>query len=117
MEVVEHVDSLPEFLSQCASLVRPEGLMVVATINRTWAAAVIAIFGGEYVLGWLPKGTHHYDKLVRPGEVTAGLGHEFRELDRTGVRVNPFNRAFSFTRWMGVNYMLLLQRGPSAADG
>ena len=117
MEVVEHVDSLPEFLAQCGSLVRPGGLMVVSTINRTWAAAVIAIFGAEYVLGWLPKGTHHYGKLVRPVEVTAGLGPGYRELDRTGVRVNPFNRAFSYTRWMGVNYMLLVQREQSARDG
>ena len=110
MEVVEHVDALPEFLAQCGQLTRPGGLMLVATINRTWAAAVIAIFGAEYVLRWLPKGTHHYRKLVRPGEVLSGLGTGFRELDRTGVRVNPINRAFSYTPWMGVNYMLMLRR-------
>ena len=110
MEVVEHVERLPDFLAHCARLVRPGGVMVVSSINRTAAAALIAIFGAEYVLRWLPRGTHQYRKLVRPGEVIAGLGGEYRVLDRTGVRVNPFNRAFSLTRWMGVNYMLVMQR-------
>jgi 2-polyprenyl-6-hydroxyphenyl methylase/3-demethylubiquinone-9 3-methyltransferase len=110
MEVVEHVDGLPGFLADCARLVRPGGLMLVATINRTWAAGLIAIFGAEVVLRWLPRGTHHYRKLVRPTEVTAGLGAGFSLLHQTGVRVNPFNRAFGYTDWMGVNYMLLLQR-------
>ena len=110
MEVVEHVDGLPRFLCDCGQLVRPGGLMFVSTINRTWAAALIAIFGAEYVLRWLPRGTHHYRKLVRPAEVLSGLGPGFQALDRTGVRVNPITRAFSYTRWMGVNYMLLVQR-------
>lgn len=117
MEVVEHVEGLPEFLAACGRLVRPGGVMLVATINRTWAAALIAIFGAEVVLRWLPRGTHHYRKLVRPGEVVAGLGAGFRLLDRTGVRVNPVNRRFSYTRWLGVNYMLLLQRATGKADG
>lgn len=110
MEVVEHVDGLPEFLANCARLVRPGGLMLVATINRTAAAALIAIFGAEQVLRWLPRGTHHYRKLVRPGEISAGLGDGLELLHQTGVRVNPFNRTFSYTRWMGVNYMMLWRR-------
>mgnify|MGYP005855929619 CR=1 FL=1 len=114
MEVVEHVEGLPAFLADCGQLVRPGGVMLVATINRTWAAALIAIFGAEVVLRWLPRGTHHYRKLVRPGEIIAALGDGFRLLDRTGVRVNPLNRRFSYTPWMGVNYMLLLQRRPEA---
>ena len=114
MEVVEHVEGLPGFLADCGRLVRPGGVTLVATINRTWAAALIAIFGAEVVLRWLPRGTHHYRKLVRPGEVMAGLGDRFRLLDQTGVRVNPLTRAFSYTRWMGVNYMLLLRRDPEA---
>jgi len=112
MEVVEHVEQRPLFLEQCARLVRPGGVMVVSTINRTWAAGLTAILGAEYLLRWLPRGTHHYRKLVRPAEVTAGLGADFRCLHRTGVRVNPFNRHFSFTPWMGVNYMLVMQRQP-----
>lgn len=110
MEVVEHVEQLPDFLAACARLVRPGGAMVVATINRTPVAWLLAIVGAEYVLRWLPKGTHHYRKFVRPAELIAGLGDRFLVLDRTGVRVNPFNRAFSYTGFEGVNYMMMLQR-------
>jgi 2-polyprenyl-6-hydroxyphenyl methylase / 3-demethylubiquinone-9 3-methyltransferase len=110
MEVVEHVEHLADFLADCGRLVRPGGVMFVASINRTIAAFLIAIVGAEYVLRWLPKGTHHYRKLVRPDEVRQALSNDFELKDGTGVRVNPFNRAFSYTGWMGVNYMLLLQR-------
>jgi 2-polyprenyl-6-hydroxyphenyl methylase/3-demethylubiquinone-9 3-methyltransferase len=110
MEVIEHVEHLPEFLADCGRLVRPGGVMFIASINRTFAAFVVAIFGAEYLLRWLPKGTHHYRKLVPPREVEAVLGDDFRIKDRTGVRVNPFNRVFSYTGWMGVNYMLFMQR-------
>jgi 2-polyprenyl-6-hydroxyphenyl methylase/3-demethylubiquinone-9 3-methyltransferase len=111
MEVIEHVEHLPEFLADCGRLVRPGGVMFIASINRTLAAFVVAIFGAEYLLRWLPKGTHHFRKLVSPREVEAVLGDDFTIKDRTGVRVNPFNRVFSYTGWMGVNYMLFMQRG------
>jgi len=111
MEVVEHVENLSAFLPVCGKLVRPGGLMVVATINRTLAALLIAIFGAEYVLGWMPKGTHHWRKLVKPDEVTGALGDGFRLVDRTGVRINPLDRSFHFSRYMGVNYMLVLKKG------
>lgn len=110
MEVVEHVENLPAFLAACGVLVRPGGVMAVATINRTLAALVIAIFGAEYVLRWLPKGTHHWRKLVKPAEALSGLGDAFTLLHRTGVRVNPFNRSFHFTPYLGVNYLLLVQK-------
>lgn len=110
MEVIEHVEHLPEFLADCGRLVRPGGVMFIASINRTLAAFVVAIFGAEYLLRWLPKGTHHFRKLVSPREVEAVLGDDFTIKDRTGVRVNPFNRVFSYTGWMGVNYMLFMQR-------
>lgn len=110
MEVVEHVEQLPEFLASCARLVRPGGVLVIATINRTLLAWLTAIVGAEYLLRWLPKGTHHYRKLVRPGEVLAALGTGFQVIDRTGVRVSPLTRAFSFSRSLAVNYMLVLQR-------
>lgn len=114
MEVVEHVENLPAFLAACGALVRPGGVMAVATINRTLAALVIAIFGAEYILRWLPKGTHHWRKLVKPAEVLAGLGDAFTLVHRTGVRVNPFDRRFHFTPYLGVNYLLLVQKKPKA---
>ena len=113
MEVVEHVDHLPNFLVDCGRLVRPGGLMLIATINRTPAAYVMAIIGAERILRWLPKGTHHYRKLVKPHEIETILKDDFALEERTGVRVNPFNRAFGYTSWMGVNYMMLWQRRAS----
>ncbi len=110
MEVIEHVDHLPGFLADCRHLVRPGGVMFVASINQTLAAWLMAIVGGEYILRWLPRGTHHYSKLVSPKTARDLLGEDFRLLDETGVRVSPFTRRFSFTRWQGVNYMLVLQR-------
>ncbi|MGQ9659347.1 MAG: bifunctional 2-polyprenyl-6-hydroxyphenol methylase/3-demethylubiquinol 3-O-methyltransferase UbiG [Thermochromatium sp.] len=110
MEVVEHVEHLPDFLAACTRLVRPGGLMVISSINRTPAAWVMAILGAEYILRWLPHGTHHYHKLVRPAEVAQGLGAGYRLVHETGVRVNPFSRTFAYTRWKAVNYMMVWQR-------
>ena len=108
MEVVEHVADLPGFMRACTALVRPGGLMSVATINRTPIAWLVAIVGAEYVLRWLPKGTHRYRKLRKPLEVTALLEDAgFAVLARTGVRVNPFKRSLHLTAFMGINYMLV----------
>ncbi len=111
MEVVEHVDDLPRFMADCAERVTDDGLMIVATINRSPLAWLVAIFGAEYVLGWLPKGTHQYDKLVKPGEVVEFLAHHgFAVTDTCGVSVNPVSRKFSITRLPLVNYMVTAAR-------
>jgi 2-polyprenyl-6-hydroxyphenyl methylase/3-demethylubiquinone-9 3-methyltransferase len=89
--------------------------MVVATINRTPVAWLSAIVGAEYILRWLPKGTHHYRKLVKPRELRDGLGEQFRVIHETGVRVNPFNRHFAYSGYKGINYMMVLQR-PAEPD-
>ena len=107
MEVVEHVEGLPAFLKACAAQVRPGGVMFVATINRTPLAGVTAIFGAEYVLRWLPRGTHQYRKLRRPAEVEAPLAAAgLSVVDRTGVAVSPFTRRFRYTSSLAVNYMI-----------
>lgn len=111
MEVVEHVADVPLFLSETAKMVRPGGLMFVATINRTMKAYALAIVGAEYVLRWLPRGTHSYEKLVRPGEIEAPLGSAGMEIiDRTGVSYNPLTDSWGKSRDMDVNYMLLAKR-------
>ena len=107
MEVVEHVANLPEFMAPCCELVADDGITFIATINRNPLAWLVAIIGAEYVLRWLPRGTHHWRKLVKPGELKALLsagGLQVR--DATGVRVNPFNRRFSLTESLRINYML-----------
>ena len=111
MEVVEHVSDVDFFLSTCASMVRPGGMMFVATINRTLKAAALAIFAAENVLRWLPRGTHQYEKLVRPEEIekpltAAGLAMT----DRTGVFFNPLLNQWNLSKDMDVNYMLVARR-------
>ena len=111
MEVVEHVADVPLYLESCCKLVKPGGLMFVATINRTARAFALAIVGAEYVLRWLPRGTHQYEKLVTPEEITSITGRAGLSLrDQTGVTFNPLRDEWGRSRDMAVNYMLLLER-------
>jgi 2-polyprenyl-6-hydroxyphenyl methylase / 3-demethylubiquinone-9 3-methyltransferase len=108
MEVVEHVADVDLFIEACGSMVKPGGLMFVATINRTLKALGLAIFGAEYVLRWLPRGTHQYEKLVRPEELTAALGKAGMNVaETTGVFYNPLTDAWNRSRDTDVNYMVL----------
>ncbi|WP_299819003.1 bifunctional 2-polyprenyl-6-hydroxyphenol methylase/3-demethylubiquinol 3-O-methyltransferase UbiG [uncultured Roseibium sp.] len=115
MEVVEHVADVPLFLEATGSMVRPGGLMFVATINRTLKAYALAIVGAEVVLRWLPRGTHTYEKLVKPEEIETPLGQAgLKIIDRSGVSYNPLTDSWARSRDMDVNYMLLAEKaGPS----
>ncbi|NHT79017.1 3-demethylubiquinone-9 3-methyltransferase [Rhizobium sp. PP-F2F-G38] len=111
MEVVEHVSDVEFFLSTCASMVRPGGMMVVATINRTMKAAALAIFAAENVLRWLPRGTHQYEKLVRPEEIEKPLSASGLTItERTGVFFSPFTNQWNLSQDMDVNYMMIAKR-------
>ncbi len=111
MEVVEHVADVDFFITTCASMVKPGGLMLISTINRTLKAAALAIVGAEYVLGWLPRGTHQYEKLVRPEELEAPLLRSgMNLLERTGVFFNPLQNQWRLSPDTDVNYMLLAAR-------
>jgi 2-polyprenyl-6-hydroxyphenyl methylase/3-demethylubiquinone-9 3-methyltransferase len=111
MEVVEHVSDVDLFVEKCADMVRPDGMMFVATINRTLKALGLAIVGAEYVLRWLPRGTHQYNKLVRPDELERALNNAgMSVIDRTGVSYNPLADRWGQSRDMDVNYMLLAER-------
>jgi 2-polyprenyl-6-hydroxyphenyl methylase/3-demethylubiquinone-9 3-methyltransferase len=108
MEVVEHVADLPFFMDSCTRLVRPGGLMVIGTLNRTAASFFGAIVAAEYVLRWLPKGTHHWRKFPKPVELERLLEQGgMAVIGRTGAGVNPFGWRFRLTRFMGINYMLV----------
>ncbi len=114
MEVVEHVANVDAFIDACAALVRPNGLLFVATINRTAKAFALAIVGAEYLLRWLPRGTHDYSKLVRPEELEAALRAAGLSIaGRTGVRYSPLTDRWSRTADMDVNYMLAAQKEPA----
>ncbi|WP_454852088.1 bifunctional 2-polyprenyl-6-hydroxyphenol methylase/3-demethylubiquinol 3-O-methyltransferase UbiG [Rhizobium binxianense] len=111
MEVVEHVADVGLFMTTCAGMVRPGGLMFVATINRTMKAAALAIFTAENILRWLPRGTHQYEKLVRPEELENPLtANGLTVIDRTGVFFNPLANQWNLSKDMDVNYMLLAKR-------
>ena len=111
LEVVEHVANPQQFLEDCSKLVAPGGLMVVATINRTAKAFALAIVGAEYVLGWLPRGTHAYDKLVTPTEVrTATQASGLESRSPQGVSYSPLTDRWSLGRDAAVNYMMVATR-------
>jgi 2-polyprenyl-6-hydroxyphenyl methylase/3-demethylubiquinone-9 3-methyltransferase len=111
LEVVEHVTDVTAFVATAASLVRPGGILVASTINRTMKAFLLAIVGAEYVLRWLPRGTHTYDKLVTPEELRAAFTAAHLEPAReTGVMYVPFVDEFRLTPNMDVNYMMTATR-------
>lgn len=111
LEVVEHVADVPEFLKLTASMVKPGGLMAVATINRTLKALGLAIIGAEYILRWLPRGTHSYEKLVRPSEIEGPLqGEGLTLLERMGLVYDPLRNVWKESRDTDVNYMVFAVR-------
>ena len=111
MEVVEHVTDVPRFVATSGSMVKPGGLMIASTINRTMKAFALAIIGAEYVLRWLPRGTHTYDKLVTPAELTAAFkGAGLMPRAETGVMYLPFVDEFRLTGDLDVNYMMAATR-------
>jgi len=111
MEVVEHVADLTLFVQRCAEMVKPRGLLIGATINRTLKSFALAIVGAEYVLRWLPRGTHRWDKFVTPDEFEAALErHRLRLIEETGVVYDLFADRWQLAPDMDVNYMLAAEK-------
>jgi len=111
MEVVEHVVDVPAFVATCAGMVKPGGLLVMATLNRTLKSFALAIVGAEYILRWLPRGTHQWDKFVKPEELeTAIEGAGLRVIGERGVIYNPLADRWQLSSDMDVNYMLAAAR-------
>jgi 2-polyprenyl-6-hydroxyphenyl methylase/3-demethylubiquinone-9 3-methyltransferase len=108
LEIVEHVADVDLFLKSCGRLVKPGGLLFLSTLNRTAKAWALAIAGAEYILGWLPRGTHDWKKFLKPSEVVRGLaagGVDAQEI--VGVVYSPLSRAWSLNKGdLDVNYML-----------
>ena len=112
MEVIEHVADPTLFLQECAAMLKPDGIMFLATLNRTMKSFALAIVGAEYVLRWLPRGTHDWNKFITPAELEvmaskAGLD----TLTSTGVSFNPLTDRWRQTGDMSVNYMAVV--GPA----
>jgi len=111
MEVVEHVADLDLFVGRCAEMVKPGGLMVVATLNRTIKSFALAIVGAEYVLRWLPRGTHQWNKFVTPNELEIALEKTGLTMtEQTGVIYNLLADRWQLASDMDVNYMVAAEK-------
>jgi 2-polyprenyl-6-hydroxyphenyl methylase/3-demethylubiquinone-9 3-methyltransferase len=111
MEVVEHVADVNLFVKLTGAMVKPRGLMITATLNRTLKSFALAIVGAEYVLRWLPRGTHQWDKFVTPNELEIALELAgLRAIDAAGVIYNPLADRWRLADDTDVNYMLTAER-------
>jgi 2-polyprenyl-6-hydroxyphenyl methylase/3-demethylubiquinone-9 3-methyltransferase len=111
LEVIEHVDGQKAFVATLAALVKPGGLLFLATIDRTLKSYALAIIGAEYVLGWVPRGTHDHDKFVRPDELSTWLRVAgMREIDRSGMTFQPLGASWRRTRDTDVNYLMAAKK-------
>ena len=106
MEIVEHVENINFFLESCSSLLRKEGIMFVATINKTLKSYLFAIVGAEYILRWLPIGTHEWDKFVNPEDlVNISKKHNLNLENLDGMKFNIFKDEWSLSSDKSINYI------------
>ena len=107
LEIVEHVDNVNLYINSCYKLLKKNGLMFTATINRSLISYIKAIIGAEYVLRWLPVGTHDWNKFLKPEELEDYLLKEkFSTLDITGLKFNPFINKWKTSKDLSVNYII-----------
>src|SRR6478735_11896912 len=110
MEVVEHVVDVGVFLKRCAAMLKPNGLMVVSTLHRHWKSFALAIVGAEYVLRWLPRGPHEWNKFVTPDELAHHLAdNNLTITEQAGVVYNPLADKWTISPDMDVNYMVVAE--------
>ncbi len=112
MEVIEHVADVEAYTTSCAALVKPGGVMFGSTLNRTKKSYLLAIIGAEYLLRWVPKGTHEWKKFLRPSEFVDVLSRNGLEtLDLMGIVYNPvLDKWFHDAKDLDVNYMLVAEK-------
>ncbi|MBB5073484.1 2-polyprenyl-6-hydroxyphenyl methylase/3-demethylubiquinone-9 3-methyltransferase [Bartonella callosciuri] len=111
MEVVEHVSDVNLLIKATAKMLKTQGLMFVSTLNRTWKAWGLAIIGAEYILRWLPKGTHDYKKFLKPQELKNFLSkNTLTVIDEMGITYNPLNDSWNLSKNTDVNYLLLAKK-------
>src|SRR5690606_22756848 len=112
MEMLEHVPDPASVIEACAALVRPGGHVFFSTINRNPKAFLYAILGAEYLLRLLPRGTHQFDRFLKPSEIAAGARrHRLEPLETCGLAYNPLTKAYSLAPDdASVNYMMAFRR-------
>ena len=107
LEIVEHVDNVNLYIKSCYKLLKKNGLMFTATLNRSFTSYIKAIIGAEYILRWLPIGTHDWNKFIKPEELEKFLSQEkFNTLDIKGLKFNPFLKKWSKSKDLSVNYIV-----------
>jgi 2-polyprenyl-6-hydroxyphenyl methylase / 3-demethylubiquinone-9 3-methyltransferase len=112
LEIIEHVEDVPLFMQSVCSLVKPGGLLFMSTLNRTLKSYALAIVGAEYVLRWLPVGTHSWNQFVKPSELAKYLRDNQVELmEQTGMTFNPIKNRWSLNPTdLDVNYLLVAKK-------
>ena len=107
LEIVEHVDDVNLYIKSCHKLLKKKGLMFTATLNRSFISYIKAIIGAEYILRWLPIGTHDWNKFIKPEELEKFLSQEkFSTLDIRGLKFNPFLKKWKKSNDLSVNYII-----------
>ena len=111
LEIVEHVDNVDLYIKSCFKLLKNNGLMFTATLNRTFISYIKAIIGAEYVLRWLPIGTHDWNKFIKPEELEKILNKErFSTLDIKGLKFNPLLKKWKRSDDISVNYIICSEK-------
>ena len=106
MEIVEHVNDVNFFIDKSSNLLKKNGLMFVATLNKTFKSYLFAIIGAEYILRWLPIGTHDWEKFIKPNElVDIGKKHNLKLKEINGLQFNPFIDEWMLSNDKSVNYI------------
>jgi 2-polyprenyl-6-hydroxyphenyl methylase / 3-demethylubiquinone-9 3-methyltransferase len=118
MEVIEHVADPSRFVADAAALLKPGGLFLASTLNRTFKSFALAIVGAEYVLRWLEPGTHRWEQFVTPEEFSAfARAAGLRVMERQGMAYDPLRRTWRLTVDTGVNYLLAAKKARADATG
>ncbi len=112
LEVIEHVDDTELFMSVCADRLKPDGLLILSTLNRTPKSYALGIIAAEYILRWVPRGTHSWKKFLKPSEITRlATAKKLAPIDVTGLIFNPVINSFQLSKLdFDVNYLIALRR-------
>ena len=107
LEIVEHIENVNLYIKSCYKLLKKNGLMFTATLNRSFISYLKAIIGAEYILRWLPIGTHDWNKFIKPEELEQLLNQEkFSTLNLKGLKFNPFSQKWKKSNDLSVNYII-----------
>ncbi len=111
MEIVEHVDDVNFFIKNCSKFLKRNGIMYIATLNKTLKSYIFAIVGAEYILRWLPIGTHDWQKFIKPSELIGYAEHNSMKIKKIdGVVFNPLNNTWNIGDDKSVNYIAIFKK-------